>query len=103
MTTATELPHAFVAKMIAKPGHEDALRALLEGAVELANAEAGTAVWFAVRTGPATFWIFDAFATDAARTAHAEGRIVEALSANASLLAEAPEILPADVLAAKLP
>ncbi|MEM9467071.1 MAG: antibiotic biosynthesis monooxygenase [Actinomycetota bacterium] len=99
----TNLPYAFVAKMVAEPGQETALSDLLTGALELANAEPGTAVWFAVRTDASTFWIFDAFATEDDRQAHAGGEIVAALSANASrLLADAPEILPADVLAAKI-
>ena len=76
---------------------------LLASAVELANEEEGTIVWFAVRTHPDTFWIFDAFPDEAARDAHANGAIVEALMANQHLLGAAPEILPADVLASKLP
>jgi quinol monooxygenase YgiN len=46
----------------------------------------------------------DAFATDEARQAHLEGPIAAALMANADrLLAAPPEILPAEVLAAKVP
>ena len=70
----------------------------------MANLESGTVVWFAARTDESTFWIFDAFATEDDRQAHATGEIVAALGANAErLLAVAPEILPADVLAQKLP
>lgn len=100
----TNLPYAFVAKMIAKPGEESALAEFLTGALALANDEVGTVVWFAVRTDEVTFWIFDAFATEADRNAHATGAIVEALGQNAErLLAVAPEILPGDVLASKVP
>ena len=103
MNTAPTLPLAFVAKMVAKPGQEEALGEFLAGALPLANAEDGTVVWFAVRTDASTFWIFDAFANEDDRQAHAGGAIVEALGANADrLLAEAPMILPADVLAQKL-
>ncbi|MEM7326359.1 MAG: antibiotic biosynthesis monooxygenase [Actinomycetota bacterium] len=99
----TTLPYAFVAKMVAKPGQESELADFLSGALELANNEPGTAIWFAVRTDNDTFWIFDAFASEGDRNAHATGEIVAALGANAErLLAEAPEILPADVLAAKV-
>jgi quinol monooxygenase YgiN len=97
------LPYAFVARIKAKEGRESELRDLMTGAVGLANAEEGTDVWFAVTTSPDTFWVFDAFQTQEARQAHADGEIVKALNANADLLAEAPEILPADVLASKLP
>jgi Domain of unknown function (DUF427) len=50
----------------------------------------------------ATFWIFDTFGSDDARQAHINGEIAAALMANADkLLAAPPEILAADVLAAK--
>ena len=51
-----------------------------------------------------TFWIVDAFASQTDRQAHIEGPIAAALMANADrLLAAPPEILPAEVLAAKVP
>ena len=103
VSTPAALPYAFVAKIVAADGQHDALGDLLAGAVELANEEEGTIVWFAVRTHPDTFWIFDAFPDEAARDAHANGAIVEALMANQQLLGAAPEIMPADVLASKLP
>ena len=103
MSASTTLPYAFVAKLVAKPGQGSALAELLEGALALANDEPGTVVWFAIRTDESTFWIFDAFATEDDRNAHASGAIVDALGQNADLLAVGPEILPADVLAAKLP
>ncbi len=103
MTTSPTLPLAFVAKMVAKPGQESALAGFLAGALELANAEPGTAVWFALQTDASTFWIVDAFANEDDRNAHATGDIVAALSQNAErLLAVDPEIMPADVLAAKI-
>ncbi len=102
MTTAPALPLAFVAKMVAKDGQEAALADFLAGALELANDERGTVLWFALRTDASTFWIFDAFATEEDRNAHATGAIVAALTEHADrLLAVAPEIHPAEVLAAK--
>jgi quinol monooxygenase YgiN len=94
---------AFVAKITAASGSEDDLAELLTGAVALANAEEGTVVWFAVRTTPDTFWIFDAFANEDDRQVHASGQIVAALNENANLLRAEPEIMPADILASKLP
>ncbi len=103
MSAATNLPHAFVAKMVAKPGQEEELAEFLTGALVLANEEIGTVVWFAARTDESTFWIFDAFATEADRDAHANGAIVDALGQNAErLLAVAPQIMPAAVLASKI-
>ncbi len=94
---------ALVVKLVAKPGSEDTVADFLKGALELANAEPGTAVWFALRTDDATFWIVDAFPGDVERQAHLSGPIAAALMANAeALLAVAPEILPAQVLAEKV-
>jgi quinol monooxygenase YgiN len=94
-------PYAFVARIEAKPDKAEELAALLAGALPLAEAETGTINWYAARTSPTTFWIFDTFGSEDDRQAHAEGEIVAALKANAELLAAPPEILPADVLAAK--
>ena len=91
-------------RLEARPGREADLEALLRSAAPLADAEPATVVWFAIRLGPATFGIFDAFADDAGRDAHLAGRIAAALGEHAStLLAAAPAIERVDVLAAKLP
>ncbi|MBA3338240.1 MAG: antibiotic biosynthesis monooxygenase [Geodermatophilaceae bacterium] len=93
---------ALVVKMIAKDDTQDEVASFLTGALELANAEAGTLIWMALRTDDSTFWIVDAFPGDAERQAHLDGPIAAALMENADrLLASPPEILPADVLAAK--
>jgi quinol monooxygenase YgiN len=91
-------------RLTAKPGKEDAVQAFLEGGLSLVEDEPGTTVWFAIRLGPSEFGIFDAFADDDGRQAHLQGRVAEALMAQASdLLASAPVIEPVDVLADKLP
>src|SRR5258708_1962046 len=93
-TTTRALTVAFVVKLIAKEEKADEVGSFLAGAVSLANKEAGTVVWFALRT----------FASQADRQLHIEGPIAAALMANAErLLAAPPEILPAEVLAAKIP
>ncbi|WP_431676207.1 putative quinol monooxygenase [Kitasatospora sp. KL5] len=93
-----------LARIEAKPDHVRDVEELLTGALVLAREEAGTTLWFALRLGPTTFGIFDAFGTEEDRTAHLQGRIASALMEHApKLLAEAPEILPVEVLAAKLP
>lgn len=99
-----KLPFAFVAKLVAKDDLAREVADFLAGAVGLANDEAGTVVWFALRTDATTFWIVDAFPSEADRQAHITGPIAQALMANAErLLAAPPEIMPADVLAAKVP
>jgi len=94
---------ALLARLEAKPGKEGEVEALLKGALPLANAEAATTVWFALKLGPTTFGIFDAFADDAGRQAHLAGQIAAALMAKApELLSQPPTIEQVDVLAAKL-
>lgn len=94
---------ALVVKLIAKPGQEETVAQFLTGALELANAEPGTSVWFALRTDSTTFWIVDAFPSDVERQAHLDGPIAAALMEHAEeLLAVAPEIMPAEVLAEKV-
>jgi quinol monooxygenase YgiN len=94
---------ALLVRLEAKPGKETAVAKFLEDALPLANEEASTPVWFALRIDRSTFAIFDAFADDAGRRAHLGGRIAAALMANApDLLAKPPQIEEVDVLAAKL-
>ena len=91
-------------RLHAKPGKEEELQSLLQGALPLAQAEAATPAWFALRFSPVEFGIFDAFPDDAGRQAHLAGQIAAALMAKApELLAEPPSIEQVDVLAAKLP
>jgi quinol monooxygenase YgiN len=90
-------------KLDAKPGKEADLDAFLRSALPLAQEEPATIAWFALRLGPSTFGIFDAFPDDAGRQAHLSGKIAAALMAKApELLATSPSIEKVDVLAAKL-
>jgi quinol monooxygenase YgiN len=94
---------ALLARLEAKPGKEAAVKDLLVSAVALANQEARTTVWFALKLGPSTFGVFDAFADEDGRQAHLNGPIAQALIANAPVLfSTSPKIDPVDVLAAKL-
>src|ERR1700752_4520460 len=97
-----DTPYAFLARIEAKPPKCDDVTALLTGALPLAQAETGTVAWYAARTSPTTFWIFDTFASEEGRQAHVNGEIAAALMAKADeLLAGPPEIMAADVLASK--
>ena len=92
--TTISLPFAFVVKLVAKDDLAQEVAEFLAGAVGLANDEAGTVVWFALRTDATTFWIVDAFPGEADRQAHITGPIAQALMANADrLLAAPPEII----------
>lgn len=101
MSTETKL--GILATMKAKPGKELEVEQFLKSALPLANQEAGTVVWFAIKLDNGTFGIFDTFADEAGRDAHLKGPIAAALMAKAQeLLAEAPNIQKVTVLAAKL-
>ncbi|MDB5032775.1 MAG: antibiotic biosynthesis monooxygenase [Chlorobi bacterium] len=91
-------------RLEAKPGKEADVEKFLKGGLALVQDEPATTAWFAIRLGPSTFGIFDAFPDEAGRQAHLSGRVAEALMAQASeLFSESPSIEQADVLAAKLP
>jgi quinol monooxygenase YgiN len=90
-------------RLEAKPGKEAELAQFLSSALPLAQQEDQTTVWFAIRIGPGTFGIFDAFAAEAGRQAHLDGPIAAALMKKApELLARPPVIERVDVLASKI-
>jgi quinol monooxygenase YgiN len=90
-------------RLQAKPGKEAEVASFLESGLALANQEAATLVWFALRLSSDTFGIFDAFGDETGRKAHLGGQIAAALMAKApELLAEPPKIEQVDVLAAKI-
>ncbi|MFC4048456.1 putative quinol monooxygenase [Actinomadura syzygii] len=93
-----------LAKIEAKPEYADKVEALLHDALQLALQEDKTVAWFAFRLSATTFGVFDTFDDEQGRQEHLEGRIAAALmEAAETMLSEAPEIRPLDVLAAKLP
>jgi quinol monooxygenase YgiN len=95
---------ALFVRLDAKPGKEADVESFLRGGLPIVQAEPATTAWFALRFGPSTFAIFDAFPDDAGRQAHLSGRVAAALMAKApDLLAKAPSIEKVDVLAVKLP
>lgn len=99
MTTVSLYVH-----LEAKPGKEQEVADFLVSAVPLVNAEPQTIAWFALRMGPTTFGIFDAFPSEAGRDAHLNGEVAKLLMAKASdLFAKPPEINKVEVLADKLP
>ncbi|MDG3009381.1 antibiotic biosynthesis monooxygenase [Rhodococcus sp. D2-41] len=94
---------ALLVRLEAKPGQEDAVEEFLLSALPLVEQEPGTKPWFAVRFGPSTFGIIDAFPDAAARDTHLSGPVGKALGERADeLFASPPEISELDVLANKL-
>ena len=95
---------ALLVRLEAKPGKEGDVEAFLRGGLAVVQEEPATIAWFAIRLGPSSFGIFDAFPNDAGRQAHLSGRVAAALMARApELLSEPPLIEKIDILAAKLP
>jgi quinol monooxygenase YgiN len=91
-------------RLVAKPGKEADVESFLRGGLAIVQEEPATVAWFAIRLGPSTFGIFDAFPDDAGRQAHLSGRVAAALMAKApELLSSPPAIEKVDVLAVKLP
>ena len=95
---------SLLVRLEAKPGKEADVAAFLKQGLELAQQEARTPVWFALRLGPSTFGVFDAFDDEAGRQAHLDGPIAQALMAQAPTLFSTPPVIErVEVLGAKLP
>ena len=85
-------PSAF-ARVEAKPDKAEDLAALAS-ALTPRRAESGTVDWYAARTSPTAFWIFDTLGTEQDRQARISGEIAAAVLVKADeLLDGPPEIL----------
>ncbi|MBE0556713.1 MAG: antibiotic biosynthesis monooxygenase [Proteobacteria bacterium] len=95
---------ALFVRLDAKRGKEADLEKLLFTGLNLALEEETTPVWLAVRMGPSTFGIFDAFPNEEGRQHHLAGQIAIAPMKQAKDLLKQPPVMEMmDVLAAKLP
>ncbi len=96
------IKYALFARFEAKPGKEAEVAAFLDVGLNLANQEAQTPIWFALKLSDRVFGVFDAFETEAGRQAHLEGPIAQALMAKSDeLFVHAPSIERIDVLGLK--
>jgi hypothetical protein len=93
--------YAILARFEVEAGHEEGVAQFLEDS--LAEAEAGTTAWFAVRFDDTEFGIFDTAPDEAGRQAHVDGDVAEALFGwvTEDLLVAEPTVEMADVVAAK--
>lgn len=95
---------ALLVRLEAKPDKASEVEEFLKGALPVVAAEAETTAWFAIKLGPTSFGIFDAFPGEAGREAHLNGQVAAALMARApDLFSSPPEIRKCEVLADKLP
>ena len=93
---------AIWAQLEAKPGKEKEVEEFLKSAQPLAEREAGTISWYAVKMGPGKYGIFDTFADETGRNAHLNGEIAKALFAKAKdLFSQPPKIDKPEILASK--
>lgn len=89
-------------RLEAKEGQESAVEEFLKGGLGIVLNELGTQTWYAFRSGPSSFGIFDTFEDEEGRAAHLSGEVAKALMARASeLLSRPPDIQMLDVMAAK--
>jgi len=96
------IKYALFARLEAKPGKEREVADLLNAGLALANQEATTPIWFALKLSASTFGVFDAFESEAGRQAHLQGPIAQALMAKADQLFARPlSIEPIEVLGLK--
>ncbi|WP_028934062.1 putative quinol monooxygenase [Pseudonocardia spinosispora] len=94
----------FLVELEAQQGKEDLVAEFLSEAKLLVDAEPGTVAWFAFRTGPTSFRIFDVFDTEDDRQTHLHGEVRKALEKRGGELFGAPPVItPVDVVAVKLP
>lgn len=96
------IKHALFARFEAKPGKAADVAAFLEAGLALANQESTTPIWFALQLSDNVFGVFDAFENEAARQAHLEGPIAQALMAKSGeLFSSPPSIEKIEVLGLK--
>lgn len=100
---ATQVNVGLFVRLEALPGKEDDVAAFLDQGLALVQEEPDTDRWFAVRFGPSSFGIFDAFPDDNGRQAHLNGAVGQALADKAGELFEQPNVEQLDVLAEKPP
>lgn len=60
---------ALFVRLEAKPGKEVEVEQFLRAGLAIVQEEAATTAWFALRMGPSSFGIFDAFPDEAGREA----------------------------------
>jgi quinol monooxygenase YgiN len=93
---------ALFARFEAKPGRQAAVEEFLQAGLALANQEAATPIWFALKLSETVYGVFDAFETEAGRQAHLSGPIAQALMAKSDeLFVRQPSIEPIEVLGLK--
>ena len=94
----------FLIRIEAKPDRVQDVENMLKSAVDHVREEGVASGWYALRLGPTSYAIFDAFADEAGRDAHweANGATLSGPQA-AELFAAPPTVERVDIVAAVLP
>jgi quinol monooxygenase YgiN len=87
----------------AKPDKADEVESTLNAALTQIQQDDSTIVWLALRLGPTTFVVTDAFLDEAGRQAHLDAYLAPLQEAAAELFSGPPSIEYTNVIAAKLP
>ncbi len=92
---------ALFVRLETKAGKAGAVAKLLIDGLARGKPGPAAAAWFALRLGPSTFGLFEAFNDESGRQARINAKLAAALkAADGSLFAQPPVIEKADVLAA---
>lgn len=94
---------ALLVRLEALPGRERDVEDFLRQGRALVEEEPDTVRWFAVRFGPSSFGIFDAFPDESGRRAHLDGKVAQALQEQIGTLFAQPTFEPLDVLVERPP
>ncbi|CAG7645252.1 putative quinol monooxygenase [Actinacidiphila bryophytorum] len=87
----------------AKPDKVAAVESMLRSALQQVRGDASTVAWHALRLGPTSFAVFDAFEDEAGRQAHWDAYSRPLEDAAPDLFTAPPTVDFVDILGAKLP
>jgi quinol monooxygenase YgiN len=93
-----------IVRLEVRPGREADLEAALGAGLAAVLEEPDTTAWLAIRLGPTSFAVVDAFPDDAGRQFHLDaGKIRVTNDAFLEMLTGPPSFTPYDIVASKLP
>lgn len=90
-------------RLEAKPDKVTEVESMLQHALQQVKGDVSTIAWHALRIGPTSFAVFDAFEDEAGRQAHWDTYSKPLEDAAPELFAAPPSVDFVDILGAKLP
>jgi quinol monooxygenase YgiN len=102
--TEVTVTKGLLVRIEAKPGRGDEVEAHIKAGLATILEEPDTTAWLAIRLGPTSFAVVDAFPHEEGRQFHLEaGRARLSKDSAMELFAEPPSMTYTDIVAAKLP